>query len=57
MISIDDYKNKVAETVSFLKSKMKQAPSVVIILGTGLGGLVDSIEDQLFDRIVSIAHM
>jgi purine-nucleoside phosphorylase len=44
MISIEEYKNKVAETVSFLKSKMKQAPSVVIILGTGLGGLVDSIE-------------
>ena len=44
MISIEDYKNKVAETVSFLKPKMKQAPSVVIILGTGLGGLVDSIE-------------
>jgi purine-nucleoside phosphorylase len=44
MISIEDYKNKVAETVSFLKPKMKQAPSVVIILGTGLGGLVDSMK-------------
>ena len=44
MISIEDYKNKVAETVSFLKAKIKQPPSVVIILGTGLGGLVDSIE-------------
>lgn len=44
MISIEDYKNKVVETVSFLKAKIKQKPSVVIILGTGLGGLVDSIE-------------
>jgi len=44
MISIEDYKNRVNDTVSFLKEKMKQAPSVVIILGTGLGGLVDSIE-------------
>jgi len=44
MISIEDYKNRVNDTVSFLKERMKQAPSVVIILGTGLGGLVDSIE-------------
>ena len=44
MISIEDYKKRVDDTVSFLKEKMKQAPSVVIILGTGLGGLVDSIE-------------
>ena len=44
MISIEDYKYKVDETVSFLKEKMKRAPSVVIILGTGLGGLIDSIE-------------
>ena len=44
MISIEDYKKRVDDTVSFLKEKMKQAPSVVIILGTGLGGLVDSIK-------------
>ena len=44
MISIQDYKYKVDETVSFLKEKMKRTPSVVIILGTGLGGLIDSIE-------------
>ena len=44
MISIEDYKKRVDDTVSFLKEKMKQAPSVIIILGTGLGGLVDSIE-------------
>ena len=44
MISIEDYKKRVDDTVSFLKEKMKQAPSVVIILGTGLGGLVESIE-------------
>ena len=44
MISIKDYKNKVDETVSFLKEKIKKQPDVVIILGTGLGGLIDSIE-------------
>jgi purine-nucleoside phosphorylase len=44
MISIEDYIHKVDETVSFLKEKTNRKPSVVIILGTGLGGLVDSIE-------------
>jgi purine-nucleoside phosphorylase len=43
MISIEDYRNKVDETVSFLKKKILRKPSIVIILGTGLGGLVDSI--------------
>lgn len=43
MISIDDYKNNVTETVDFLKSKIKKKPEVVIILGTGLGGLIDSM--------------
>jgi purine-nucleoside phosphorylase len=44
MVSIEDYKNKVDETVSFLKTKIKRTPSVVIILGTGLGGLIKSIK-------------
>ena len=44
MISIKDYKLKVEETVSFLKNKITREPSVVITLGTGLGGLVDSID-------------
>jgi len=44
MISIKDYKLKVDETVDFLKGKIKQKPSVTIILGTGLGDLVDSIK-------------
>ncbi|MFC1843238.1 purine-nucleoside phosphorylase [Thermodesulfobacteriota bacterium] len=43
MISIEDYINKVDETVSFLKKEIQRKPSVVIILGTGLGALVDSI--------------
>jgi purine-nucleoside phosphorylase len=44
MISVEDYIHKVDETVSFLKEKTNRKPSVVIILGTGLGGLVESIE-------------
>ena len=44
MLSTLDYKKKVDETVNFLKGKIQREPSVVIILGTGLGGLIDSIE-------------
>ena len=56
MISIEDHKNKVDETVSFLKEKMKRAPSVVIILGTGLGGLIDSIEIDTLLPYEEIPH-
>jgi purine-nucleoside phosphorylase len=43
MMDMEDYKKKVEETVSFLKGKIKKPPVVVIILGTGLGGLIDSM--------------
>lgn len=56
MISIEDYKYKVDETVSFLKEKMKRAPSVVIILGTGLGDLIDSIEIDTLLPYEEIPH-
>jgi purine-nucleoside phosphorylase len=44
MLSIADYKNKVETTVSFLKARIKKKPAVVIILGTGLGGLNESMD-------------
>lgn len=44
MSSVQEYKNKVDEAVDFLQGKIKQKPSVVIILGTGLGDLIESIE-------------
>jgi len=56
MISIKEHKNKVDETVSFLKDKIKREPSVVIILGTGLGGLVDSIEIDTLLPYENIPH-
>ena len=34
----------IKETVSFIKSKVPEAPEVGIVLGTGLGGLVREIE-------------
>jgi len=56
MISIEDYINKVDETVSFLKEKIKHRPSVVIILGTGLGGLIESIEVDTLLPYEQIPH-
>ena len=54
MIPVEDYKNKVDETVSFLKKKIKVVPSVAIILGSGLGGFVDSIE---VDSLLPYEHI
>jgi purine-nucleoside phosphorylase len=56
MMSTEDYKNKVDETVGFLKGKIKRNPSIVIILGTGLGGLVDSIEVDTLLPYEQIPH-
>jgi len=56
MISIEDYINKVDETVRFLKEKIKRKPSVVIILGTGLGGLIESIEVDTLLPYEQIPH-
>lgn len=44
MRDMEDYKKQVEETISFLKGKIKKPPAVVIILGTGLGGLIDSMD-------------
>ena len=46
MIDIADYKDKVEETVSFLKARIKNRPEIAIILGTGLGGLIESLTDE-----------
>ena len=56
MISIKEHKYKVDETVSFLKGKIKREPSVVIILGTGLGGLADNIEIDTLLPYENIPH-
>ena len=36
--------NKINETVSFIRHKISLQPEVAIILGTGLGGVVDDME-------------
>jgi len=56
MVDMKDYKKKVEETVSFLEGKIKKPPAVVIILGTGLGGLIDSIEVDTLLPYEEIPH-
>ena len=48
---------KIQETAEFLRGKMTTAPETAIILGTGLGSLVNEITDKyeiqkLLDRSV-----
>ena len=38
---------KIQETAAFIKAKIKVAPEIGIILGTGLGGLINEIEDKI----------
>lgn len=38
---------KIQETANFIKSIVKTVPNIAIILGTGLGDLVDTIEDKV----------
>ncbi len=40
--------NKIQETADYIKSKVAGIPSTAIILGTGLGALVDHITDKKF---------
>ena len=43
MTEMEEYRRKVEEAASFLAAKTRVSPTVVIILGTGLGSLVDVI--------------
>jgi len=36
--------DKIQETTSFIKSKIKNAPTVGVVLGSGLGGLIDMVD-------------
>lgn len=46
---LEEKRNKVAETVQYLKSRMTIHPEVAIVLGSGLGGLTKDI--QILDEI------
>ena len=46
MLDLEEYRTRVDETVAYLAAKITEPPSVAIILGTGLAGLADRIENR-----------
>ena len=47
---------KIQETVNYIKQQTSTTPSVGIILGTGLGGLVDEIDNAIKIPYTDIPH-
>lgn len=43
---MEELMKKLVETVAFLRNEFKESPEVGIILGSGLGGLVEIIEEK-----------
>ncbi len=39
---------KINQTADYLRSRVEDMPRTAIILGTGLGALVDHIDDKLY---------
>ncbi len=52
----DNYQQQVEEAVSFLKGRMDLDPELIMVLGTGLGGLADLVEDPLVFPYEDIPH-
>lgn len=52
----DPYTNNVLEAVSFLEKKIQDRPELVLVLGTGLGGLIDQIKTDHVLPYESIPH-
>jgi purine-nucleoside phosphorylase len=48
--------DKVTEAVAALKRHIDYQPQIGIILGSGLGGLVDEIENSVSVRFEDIPH-
>ena len=46
---------KIKETANFLRARVTEIPDLAIILGTGLGDLVDHIEEKIY--ILSLIHI
>ena len=44
---MNNYMDKMNETVSFIKEKVESIPKIAIILGSGLGSLADDITDKI----------
>ena len=50
-----DYE-KVLESVGYIRGICDRTPSLGIILGSGLGALVDSMEDRVFIHYTDIPY-
>lgn len=56
MPDLSDYKEKVEEAVSFLRLRMPDSPEIIIVLGTGLGGLAAYLQNSLEIPYEQIPH-
>lgn len=45
--SAKDYRQKVLASLAFLKDQSVHSPEIILVLGTGLGGLADRIEERI----------
>jgi purine-nucleoside phosphorylase len=53
-LNVQDYRKKVEQTAKYLNKTLPQIPNVAIMLGSGLGGLVQKIENQ---KIISYSKV
>ena len=53
---MNNYMNKMNETVEYIKSKVTSIPKIAIILGSGLGSLADDITDKVSIPYKEIPH-
>lgn len=49
-------KNKVKESISFLKTRIAKSPQIAIVLGSGLGGFVNELRDAVGIPTNEIPH-
>ena len=56
MESLQNIKKKAGETVAFLRDRFEQAPEVILVLGTGLGGIASRMEDARSLPYETIPH-
>jgi purine-nucleoside phosphorylase len=56
MIDIETHRQQVSEAVDFLQARLNTTPEIVISLGTGLGGLADSLTNQVIVPYEDIPH-
>ena len=56
MIDMEDFQRRVEEAAAFLKNRFAAPPEVILVLGTGLGGLADHIEEAAVIPYDEIPH-